>query len=224
MAQGELPFGCNPDAACTSFAAGAFHLHGFALDRAAELIAGVRQVTAVSPWRHMSTPGGQRMSAAMSNCGPLGWVSDRRGYRYEPNDPERGAPWPAMPPAFTEVAGAAAAAAGYVDFCPDACLLNRYRPGARMGLHQDCDECDLSHPIVSISLGLPVTFRFGSVRRGGPTQAILLAHGDVLVWGGPSRLCYHAVSPLKDGVHPLLGRCRVNLTLRVAGGGGCAGS
>jgi alkylated DNA repair protein (DNA oxidative demethylase) len=174
-------------------------------------------VVAQAPFRHMVTPGGARMSVAMSNCGALGWVTDRRGYRYEANDPVSGRPWPALPAAFARLASAAASEAGYPGFRPDACLINRYEPGARMALHRDADERDFTQPIVSVSLGLPMAFRFGGLARKGPTQRLVLQHGDVLVWGDASRLCYHGVSPLADGSHARLGRCRVNLTFRVAG-------
>jgi alkylated DNA repair protein (DNA oxidative demethylase) len=164
----------------------------------------------------MSTPGGLEMSVAMTNCGTAGWVTDRRGYRYAPQDPVTGEPWPPMPPVFRELARGAAAAAGYPGFEPDACLLNRYLPGARLSLHQDRDEKDFSHPIVSVSVGLPAIFLFGGPKRTDKARRIALAHGDVAVWGGPSRLFHHGVLALKDGEHPALGRRRFNLTLRRA--------
>ena len=215
MRQTELDFG--GERAREPFADGAFVLRGFALPDAAALLRDLDGVVARAPFRHMQTPGVKRLAAGMSNCGALGWVSDRRGYRYERVDPMTGLPWPSMPSSFAALAAAAADAAGYPGFAPDACLINRYEPGAGMGMHADEDERDFSQPIVSGSLGLPMTFRFGGARRGGPTTRVPLAHGDVLVWGGPSRRCYHAVSPLKPGEHPLLGACRVNLTLRAAG-------
>jgi DNA oxidative demethylase len=164
----------------------------------------------------MLTPGGKRMSAAMSNCGAFGWVTDRAGYRYASEDPESGHAWPAMPEVIFRLAVAAAARAGFPGFAPDACLINRYEPGARLTLHQDKDERDYSAPIVSVSLGLPAVFLFGGDRRADRQQAVRLAHGDVVVWGGPARLRYHGVRPLADGVHPLLGRHRINLTVRKA--------
>lgn len=212
--QVEFAFGRPP--LRERFADGAFHLRGFALPFVPRLLPGIADVAAAAPFRHMRTPGGQRMSAALTNCGAVGWCSDRRGYRYESRDPESGRSWPAMPGAFVELAQAAAAVGGYADFRPDACLINRYEIGAGMGAHRDADEQDFSQPIVSVSLGLPMTFRFGSPTRGGRTLGIPLAHGDVLVWGGPSRLCYHSVSPLKPGSHPQLGPRRINLTFRVA--------
>ncbi|MFK7739057.1 MAG: DNA oxidative demethylase AlkB [Planctomycetota bacterium] len=199
------------------FAEDAYLLRGFALALGAELLRDIELVLRAAPLRHMLTPGGKQMSAAMSNCGGLGWCSDARGYRYEACDPVSGKPWPAMPPSLQELSHSAAGAAGYADFRADACLINRYEPGARMTAHQDRDERDLTQPIVSVSLGLPMMFRFGGLQRGGKTLGIGLEHGDVLVWGGASRLCYHSVSPLKPGVHALLGSSRINLTFRVAG-------
>jgi len=165
----------------------------------------------------MVAKNGFPMSVAMTNCGPLGWVSDRTGYRYESWDPLSGKPWPTMPDEFARLARDAAASAGYPSFAPDACLINRYEPGAKMGLHQDRDEHDFAQPIVSVSLGLPAAFVFGGAKRSDKTVRVELVHGDVVVFGGPSRLCYHGVLTLADGVHPLLGRRRVNLTFRRAG-------
>jgi len=194
--------------------AGAMLLGGHALPHGEVLLAAVQSVTAAAPWRHMQTPGGRAMSMANSCCGPLGWVSDSDGYRYVARDPETGQPWPAMPEAFGALAREAAAAAGYADFVPDACLLNRYAPGARLSLHRDQDEHDAEAPIVSVSLGLPATFLFGGARRKDPCQRVALYHGDVVVWGGPSRFRYHGVLPVADGQHACLGRCRINLTFR----------
>ncbi len=197
-------------------ALGAVVLRGHALPTAERILAAVTTVTAAAPFRHMVTPGGFTMSVAMTNCGAAGWVTDRTGYRYDPRDPDSGRPWPGMPDAFLRVATAAAAAAGYPDFAPDACLINRYQPGARLSLHQDRNERDLAAPIVSVSLGLPAVFQFGGLKRNDPARRIALQHGDVVVWGGPSRLRYHGVLPLPDGEHPVLGRARVNLTFRRA--------
>jgi alkylated DNA repair protein (DNA oxidative demethylase) len=180
------------------------------------LLAQIERVQAEAPWRRMVTPGGLLMSVAMTNCGAVGWVSDRRGYRYDPIDPASGRGWPAMPDAFARLARRAAAAAGFAAFEPDACLVNRYEPGTRLSLHQDRDERDFSAPIVSVSLGLPVTFLFGGATRPERAQRVLLFHGDVVVWGGAARLAFHGVAPLKDGQHPKLGRQRVNLTFRKA--------
>ncbi|MCV3304722.1 DNA oxidative demethylase AlkB, partial [Leclercia adecarboxylata] len=169
-----------------------------------------------SPFRQMVTPGGYTMSVAMTNCGGLGWTTNTRGYLYSPVDPLTDAHWPPMPDVFAALCHDAACAASYPDFQPDACLINRYAVGAKLSLHQDKDEADLRAPIVSVSLGLPAVFQFGGLRRNDPLQRLLLEHGDVVVWGGPSRLFYHGIQPLKPGVHPLTGDCRYNLTFRQA--------
>ena len=195
---------------------GAVVLRGFATARTAALKDAVARVSAAAPFRHLVTPGGFRMSVAMTNCGELGWVSDRRGYRYDPVDPESGRPWPAMPEAFRALARDAAARAGYGGFAPDACLVNRYAPGAKLSMHQDRDEQDLRAPIVSVSLGLPAVFAWGGLERGDKARRVPLHHGDVVVWGGPSRLRFHGVLPLKDGEHPFAGAARLNLTFRKA--------
>lgn len=197
-----------------TMAEGAALLRGFALTRQEELLAALREAIAAAPFRHMVTPGGFTMSVAMTNCGKVGWVTDRRGYRYDANDPESGKPWPAMPPVLSDLARDAAEAGGFKDFAPDACLINRYVPGAKMSLHQDKDETDFSAPVVSVSLGLSATFLFGGLKRSDKTQRYRLTHGDVVVWGGPSRLFYHGVAPLTEGEHPLLNRQRINLTFR----------
>jgi alkylated DNA repair protein (DNA oxidative demethylase) len=196
---------------------GAVLLHVFALAEAPALIAEVARLIEQAPFRHMLTPSGHRMSVAMTNCGALGWVSDRAGYRYAAQDPESGRPWPPMPALFLQLARDAAAQAGFAGFLPDACLIHRYLPAARMSLHQDRDERDLSAPIVSVSLGLPAMFLFGGLKRKDPTCRLPLAHGDVLVWGGPDRLRYHGVLPLQAVQHALLGEQRINLTFRQAG-------
>jgi alkylated DNA repair protein (DNA oxidative demethylase) len=196
---------------------GAVLLGGFALPLEVVLLEAIAEVAERSPFRHMLTPGGRRMSVAMTNCGALGWVSDRAGYRYAALDPTSDRPWPGMPGAFLEFAARAAASAGFPGFVPDACLANRYEPGARLTLHQDRDERDFSAPIVSVSLGLPAVFLFGGEQRADRPQRVALVHGDVVVWGGPARLRFHGVLPLEDGRHPLTGRHRLNLTLRKAG-------
>jgi alkylated DNA repair protein (DNA oxidative demethylase) len=196
---------------------GALLLHGCAHAQAPALLAAVDEIAAAAPFRHMQTPGALRMSVAMSNCGALGWVSGRQGYRYSPLDPDSGRQWPAMPAVFCELAQMAAAAAGFPGFTPDACLINRYEPGSKLSLHQDKDEPDLGAPIVSVSLGLPAVFLFGGLQRKEPTMRVLLAHGDVVVWGGPARLRYHGVQTLKQGLFPETGNCRINLTFRTAG-------
>ena len=198
-------------------AEGAVLLRGFATPFEDELIAALRDIAEQAPFRHMSTPGGHQMSVAMTNCGDAGWVTDRAGYRYDGADPQSGKPWPAMPSSFQKLAADAAAEAGFAGFAPDACLINRYVPGARMGLHSDADERDEGAPIVSVSLGLPATFLFGGLARSDTAEKIALEHGDVVVWGGPSRRAYHGIAPLRDGAHPLLGRQRLNLTIRKAG-------
>jgi DNA oxidative demethylase len=197
-----------------TMAEGAVLLRGFAHSFEADLIAALRVIVEQAPFRHMMTPGGHQMSVAMTNCGSFGWVTDRTGYRYDTHDPEAGRPWPPMPPVFRELAGQAASRAGFVGFAPDACLINRYQPGARMSLHQDKDELDLAAPIVSVSLGLPATFLFGGLKRSDKPNRFRLQHGDIAVWGGPARLAFHGVAPLADGEHALLGPERINLTFR----------
>ncbi|MDH0423335.1 MULTISPECIES: DNA oxidative demethylase AlkB [Delftia] len=192
-------------------------LRGHALPHAAPLLAAVDSVMAQAPLRHLVTPGGFTMSVAMTNCGALGWTSDRRGYRYSAIDPVSGQSWPAMPAVFAQLAGEAAAAAGFEGFAPDACLINQYLPGSRLSLHQDRDERDLDAPIVSVSLGMPATFLFGGLAGADKTARVLLQHGDVVVWGGVDRLRHHGVLPLKDQPHLLLGGRRINLTFRKAG-------
>ena len=199
-----------------SLAPGALLLRGFARNRGSELLEALGAVTARAPFRFLTTPGGYRMSVAMTNCGTAGWISDRTGYRYGPLDPLTGQQWPAMPVVFATLAAEAAQAAGFPAFAPDACLINQYEPGSRLSLHQDKDEQDYNAPIVSVSLGLPAVFLFGGGLRTDKTQRVPLAHGDVVVWGGPARLRYHGVLPLKDGEHRLLGRRRINLTFRKA--------
>lgn len=195
---------------------GAVLLPGRALRLAPTLFAEIEQIAARAPFRRMTTPGGFEMSVAMTNCGRAGWITDRSGYRYAATDPQTGAAWPAMPAAFAALAREAAAEAGYAGFVPDACLINRYEPGARLSLHQDRDEADHGHPIVSVSLGLPARFQFGGLKRSDPVRRVALSHGDVVVWGGPSRLFHHGVLALKSGEHPLTGARRFNLTLRRA--------
>jgi len=191
-------------------------LRGLARDRETEIMDALFSIAACSQFRHMVTPGGFRMSVAMTNCGSLGWVTDRKGYRYDSVDPETDTPWPAMPKVFMDLAREAATKAGYPSFVPDACLVNRYAPGARLTLHQDKNENDFEEPIVSVSLGLPAVFLFGGLERSDKTIRVPVFHGDVLIWGGPARLRYHGVNPLKDGSHPVAGGYRFNLTFRKA--------
>jgi alkylated DNA repair protein (DNA oxidative demethylase) len=197
-----------------AMAEGAVLLRGFARPFEAELLPALRAIVKQSPFRHPITPGGHRMSVAMTNCGNAGWVSDRTGYRYDAIDPESKQPWPAMPPVLRRLAADAADDAGFNGFAPEACLINRYVPGAKLSLHQDKDELDFAAPIVSVSLGLPAIFLFGGLMRADKTARYRVEHGDVVVWGGPSRLAYHGVAPLTDGEHPVLGRQRINLTFR----------
>jgi DNA oxidative demethylase len=199
-----------------TIAEGAVLLRGFARAVEQDLIAALREIAGQAPFRHMSTPGGHQMSVAMTNSGSAGWVTDRSGYRYDGIDPQSGKPWPAMPPVFRALAERAATEAGFSEFAPDACLINRYQPGARMSLHQDKDENDFGAPIVSVSLGLPAIFLFGGLKRTDKPQRFRLEHDDIVVWGGPSRLFFHGVAPLADGEHFLLGRQRINLTFRKA--------
>ncbi|MGP0014124.1 DNA oxidative demethylase AlkB [Pseudomonas sp.] len=192
-------------------------LRGFALPWVERLLPALAEVLVQAPFRQMVTPGGFTMSASLSSCGELGWTTDRNGYRYTRVDPQSGRPWPDMPEVFRQLAVEAAEAAGFAHFSPDACLINRYRPGAKMSLHQDRNERDFSAPVVSVSLGLPAIFLFGGHERSDKTQRIPLFHGDIVVWGGVDRLRFHGVLPIKDGHHPQLGAERLNFTLRSAG-------
>jgi alkylated DNA repair protein (DNA oxidative demethylase) len=193
---------------------GAMLLRGFASAEAQLLIEEVAQVARAAPFRHLIVPGGYTMSVAMTNCGRVGWLSDRTGYRYDPVDPQSGVTWPAMPQSFRDIATRAAAMAGFANYDPDACLINRYVPGAKLSLHQDRDENDAWAPIVSVSLGLPAVFLWGGNRRSDRVRRLRLESGDTVVWGGPARFVYHGVAPLKEGEHPLTGATRINLTFR----------
>ncbi|MFJ7281706.1 DNA oxidative demethylase AlkB [Pseudomonas sp. NPDC099000] len=192
-------------------------LRGFALPRLEQLLPALEAVLTAAPFRQMVTPGGFTMSVALSSCGTWGWTTDRSGYQYTRNDPQTGQPWPEMPDVFFELAQAAAREAGFADFVPDSCLINRYVPGAKMSLHQDKNEGSYAAPIVSVSLGLPAMFLFGGFERSDKSQRIPLLHGDIVVWGGVDRLRYHGVLPIKDGHHPRLGEQRINFTFRTAG-------
>ena len=198
----------------TPIGAQAYVLHGFARPVVAGLLEGIDRIQRDAPFRHLVTPGGHAMQVAMTNCGSFGWCSDRRGYRYDPRDPDSGQPWPPMPRVFLQLAADAADSAGFPGYVPDACLINRYAPGSRLTLHQDRDEDDRVAPIVSVSLGLPATFLFGGFARGDKTLRTQLVHGDVVVWGGVDRMRFHGVLPVKDGRHELLGAQRINLTFR----------
>ncbi|GAA6150645.1 DNA oxidative demethylase AlkB [Pseudoteredinibacter isoporae] len=195
-------------------AEGAVCLPGFALNEAHELLDALTPIVEQAPYRYLQTPGGHTMSVAMTNCGHLGWVSDRKGYRYQALDPRSGQAWPAMPEVFLNLAQRAASEAGYRRFQPQACLINQYRPGSKMSLHQDKDENNRAAPIVSVSLGMSATFLFGGLRREDSCQKLILQHGDVVVWGGASRFCFHGVQTVKDREHSLLGRQRINITFR----------
>lgn len=192
-------------------------LRGFALAWESEVMDALGEIVTQAPFRYQVTPGGRTMSVDMTNAGPLGWVSDRRGYRYDRLDPVSGKPWPNLPNAFMQLATEAAATAGFEHFIPDACLINRYEPGARLSLHQDRDERDMAEPIVSVSLGIPAVFQFGGLQRSDKVQRVPLGHGDVVAWGGPARLRYHGILPVKPNSHDVLGSCRINLTFRRAG-------
>jgi DNA oxidative demethylase len=215
-ASGDLFERGSSDNSVEPLAEGAVVLRSFARDQAAALVAAVEAVAAAAEFRNMVTPGGFRMSVAMTNCGRAGWVTDRKGYRYDGADPLTGRAWPTLPARFRELAADAAGAAGFTGFAPDACLINRYEPGTRLSLHRDENERDLAAPIVSVSLGLPAIFLFGGNRRADRPRRIRLQSGDVVVWGGPARLFYHGVAPLADGEDPLTGQRRINLTLRKA--------
>ncbi len=209
-------FACLPNVGSSreEMAEGAVLLRGFVGGAEADLLAALREIVAAAPFRRMFTPGGHQMSVAMTNCGSAGWVTDRGGYRYDEEDPETGKPWPAMPPLLRELADRAAISAGFSGFAPEVCLINRYVPGAKMSLHQDKDELDFGAPIVSVSLGLSAIFMFAGLKRSDKPRRFRLEHGDIAVWGGPSRLFYHGVAPLAEGNHPVMGAQRLNLTFR----------
>jgi len=213
---GDLFAEVTPAVETEKLADGAFLFRKFAAESAASLVEMVGQIAQISPFRHLVTPGGYRMSVAMTNCGLAGWTSDRQGYRYSKIDPETGAAWQPMPLEFQQLAETAAERAGFPGFRPDACLINRYEPGAKLSLHQDRDEKSYEFPIVSVSLGLPAKFLFGGLVRTERPRRLRLENGDVVVWGGPSRLAFHGVDTLADGEHPLTGRFRLNLTFRTA--------
>ena len=204
----------SPEPTTEALADGVMLLRAFCYEEAPAMLDGISSMAAVSPFRQMVVPSGHTMSVAMTNCGEFGWTTDRSGYRYTTQDPETGRPWPPMPPALADLAERAAAAGGFSGFTPNACLINRYSVGARLSLHQDKNEEDYTQPIVSVSLGLPATFLLGTLRRANTPRRIRIEHGDVLVWGGPARLIYHGVAPVRAGSHPLTGPYRINLTFR----------
>jgi DNA oxidative demethylase len=207
-------FDAQPRPVAESIGPGAVLLRDHAREAAAALRNTLSEIVQAAPWRRLLTPGGRPFSVETTNCGPCGWISDRAGYRYSAIDPLSGRPWPPMPPDWLALAHHAATVAGYAGFAPDACLVNRYTPGTSMGLHQDRDERDAAAPIVSVSLGLPATFLFGGPKRGDPVRRVPLEHGDVVVWGGPSRLWFHGVARVNAGTHDFAGPCRINLTFR----------
>ena len=215
-AVGDLLSGAAAGQATEPLGERAVMLRGFAAAEAPAIMEAVQAVVAAAPFRNMITPGGYRMSVAMTSCGRVGWITDRSGYRYSPIDPDTGRAWPPMPDLFRALAGRAAAAGAFQGFAPDSCLINRYEPGARLSLHQDKDEQDLDAPVVSVALGLPATFLFGGAERRDRPRRIRMESGDVAVWGGPTRLAFHGIDTLADGEHALTGRCRINLTLRRA--------
>jgi alkylated DNA repair protein (DNA oxidative demethylase) len=214
-ASGDLFAATQSSTGSEALGPGAVVLRAFASDEAEGLLAAVRAVAAKAPFRNMVTPGGYIMSVAMTNAG-VGWVTDRKGYRYDAVDPETGKPWPPIPRILSALAARAAQAADFPGFAPDACLINRYQPGTKLSLHQDRNERDFGQPIVSVSLGLPAVFLWGGQHRADRPRRIPLASGDVVVWGGPSRLVFHGVDKLSDGIHPLTGQSRYNLTFRRA--------
>jgi len=192
---------------------GATLFRNFARAEAPALIAAIAAVAREAPFRNMTTPSGYRMSVAMTNCG-TGWVTDRGGYRYAAEDPATGRNWPPLPSPFVALATRAAAAGGFPGFVPTGCLINRYEPGTKLSLHQDKDEPDRAAPIVSISLGVPAIFLWGGLRRADRPRRLRLESGDVVVWGGSSRLVFHGIDTLAREDHPLTGSHRFNLTFR----------
>ncbi len=198
----------------TALSAQACVLHGFALAEVNALLGDINRIERVAPFMQLVTRRGHVMQVAMTNCGTVGWLSDRRGYRYDARDPRTGDAWPPLPVTFLQLARDAAAEAGFAAYVPDACLINRYAPGTRLSLHQDRDEDDVVAPIVSVSLGLPATFLFGGFARTDQTVRVPLRHGDVVVWGGADRMRFHGVLPVKPGRHEVLGEQRINLTFR----------
>lgn len=190
-------------------------LRGFAAPTG-PLVLAIESIAGRAPFRHLETRSGGRMSVAMTNCGPWGWHSDARGYRYVEHDPLTGERWPPMPAPFAQLAAEAAALGGFPGFEPDACLVNRYVPGAQMGAHRDWDELDKRHPIVSVSIGLPALFLWYGAKRQGKPIVTPVEDGDVVVWGGSARAGYHGVRKLPPGAHPAAGALRYNLTFRRA--------
>lgn len=189
----------------------AVHKGWLSPDAQRAMLADLRDVVAQAPLFTPVTPSGKRMSVRMTSAGRYGWVTDRRGYRYEARHPD-GMPWPAIPQRVLDIWHSLASWTR----APDCCLINHYTEGARMGLHQDRDEADFSWPVLSVSLGDDALFRVGNTTRGGPTESIWLNSGDVLVMGGAARLIHHGVDRIRPGTSTLLeGGGRINLTCRV---------
>lgn len=189
-------------------------LPGMAAPVAKQLLHHINLISTLAPFRQMITPGGRKMSVHTTGCGQYSWISDRKGYRYTSHDPQSGLTWPSMPDVFFSLAENAANQAGFPDFSPDACLINRYTPGTRMSLHQDKDENNMAAPIVSVSLGISAIFIIGGLSRSSPVIKTELNHGDVIVWGGDDRMRYHGILPVPDTSHYETGRLRYNLTFR----------
>ncbi len=198
----------------TCITPGMWLLPGFAASK--EIWPDIQHVVERAPLRHMQTRRGYTMSVGMTNCGQVGWTSDRRGYRYSPLDPQSNSAWPPMPKSMKKLATSAAAAAGFDGFVPDVCLINQYKPGAQMGAHQDRNESNFDHPIVSVSLGIPARFFVQGEHKGGKSISIDVHDGDVIVFGGEARCHYHGIRKLKPASHPVFGSVRWNLTFRIA--------
>jgi len=194
---------------------GAYYLKGFALPVEKTLCALLQAQFVAQPPQKMMTPMGY-MSVLTSSLGDVGWVSSRTGYGYAACNPINQQAWPDIPKAMSDLATRAAHEAGYEHFVPDCCLINVYDVGSKMGLHQDKDEQHFSQPVVSVSLGIPATFMMGGAKRNDRTTKINLTHGDVVVFGGASRLLFHGVQTVKQANHPLFGQQRINLTFRKA--------
>src|ERR1051326_6291192 len=201
----SLLFPSDPPCPREQLEDGAVLLRGFASAKAPLLIQEVERIAQLAAFRHLTTPGGYGMSVAMTNCGRVGWVSDRTGYRYDPLDPDTGLYWPAMPEVFLDTARRAAGEAGFPNYDPDACLINRYVAGAKLSLHQDKDETADWPPMFSVSWVFPAVFLWGGKRRKDPVRRLPVENGDIVVWGGPARFVYHGVARLKNGEHPLTG-------------------
>lgn len=178
------------------------------------LMVQVERITKVSPFRKMMTPNGHYTGVALTNCGDFGWTSDRNEYRYSSSDPLNNQPWLAIPESFKALAKNAAHVAGFKDFEPDACLINQYLIGTKLGSHQDKNEKDFSQPIVSVSIGLSAVFQIFGNQRAGQAINYRLYDGDVVVWGNSARLCYHGVRTLSAAELDPTCQQRINITFR----------